>query len=132
MFTRVFRIITIVSMLVLILVTFAVPFTTANAASTLTMLGADVGSLQRAEDLGQKFFNASGAQQDPLDILKGIGVNYIRLRIWNNPASGYNNQTKVLAFAKIVKAKGLKLMIDFHYRSEERRVGKECRSRWSP
>src|ERR1041385_4888399 len=115
MFTRVFRIITIVSMLVLILVTFAVPFTTANAASTLTMLGADVGSLQRAEDLGQKFFNASGAQQDPLDILKGIGVNYIRLRIWNNPASGYNNQTKVLAFAKIVKAKGLKLMIDFHY-----------------
>ena len=27
-----------------------------------------------------------------------------------------------------------KLMVDFHgtYRSEERRVGKECRSRWSP
>ncbi|HVN16882.1 MAG TPA: glycosyl hydrolase 53 family protein [Anaerolineales bacterium] len=86
-----------------------------SAASTLTMLGADVSSLQRAEDLGQKYYNASGTQQDPLQILKGVGVNYIRLRIWNNPASGYNNEAKVLAFAKLVKAAGLKLMIDFHY-----------------
>jgi arabinogalactan endo-1,4-beta-galactosidase len=79
------------------------------------MLGADVSSLQRSEDLGQKYYNASGTQQDPLDILKGVGVNYIRLRIWNNPASGYNNESKVLAFAKTVKGKGLKLMVDFHY-----------------
>jgi arabinogalactan endo-1,4-beta-galactosidase len=50
-----------------------------------------------------------------LQILKDNGVNYIRLRIWVNPANGYNNETKVLAFAKIVKAKGLKLLIDFHY-----------------
>jgi arabinogalactan endo-1,4-beta-galactosidase len=42
-------------------------------------------------------------------------VNYVRLRIWNNPASGYNNEAKVLAYAKTVKAKGLKLLIDFHY-----------------
>ncbi len=86
-----------------------------SAASTLTMLGADVSSLQRALDLGQKFYNASGVQQDPLDILKGVGVNYIRLRIWNNPSSGYNNEAKILSYAKTVKAKGLKLMIDFHY-----------------
>lgn len=87
----------------------------ASAASTLSMLGADVSSVQRALELGQKFYNASGTQQDPLDILKGVGVNYIRLRIWNNPGSGYNNKAKVLAYAKTVKAKGLKLMIDFHY-----------------
>jgi arabinogalactan endo-1,4-beta-galactosidase len=79
------------------------------------MLGADVSSLQRSVDLGQKYYNASGTQQDALDILKNIGVNYIRLRIWNNPASGYNNEAKVLAYAKTVKAKGLKLMVDFHY-----------------
>ena len=24
------------------------------------------------------------------------------------------------------------MKVSFHYRSEERRVGKECRSRWSP
>ncbi len=86
-----------------------------SAASTLSMLGADVSSVQRAEDLGQKYYNASGTQQDPLQILKGVGVNYIRLRIWNNPVSGYNNETKVLAFSRLVKSAGLKLMIDFHY-----------------
>src|SRR5215472_9987328 len=84
-------------------------------ASTLTMLGADVSSLQRAEDLGAKFYNASGTAQDPLDIMKSLGMNYVRLRVWNSPASGYDNRSKVLAFAKVVKAKGLKLMIDFHY-----------------
>jgi arabinogalactan endo-1,4-beta-galactosidase len=88
--------------------------TPAHAAS-LTMLGADVSSLQRSEDLGAKYFNASGAQQDPLSILEGVGVNYIRLRVWVNPVSGYNNEARVLAFAKTVKSKGLKLMIDFHY-----------------
>jgi arabinogalactan endo-1,4-beta-galactosidase len=89
--------------------------TPAHAASSLSMLGADVSSLQRAEDLGAKYYYANGTQGDPLQILKDNGVNYIRLRIWVNPASGYNNETKVLAFAKQVKAKGLKLLIDFHY-----------------
>jgi arabinogalactan endo-1,4-beta-galactosidase len=87
----------------------------ANAAGTLTMLGADVSTLQRSNDLGLPYYNASGAPQDALDILQAHGVNYARLRVWNNPASGYNNAAKVLAYAKTVKAKGLKLLIDFHY-----------------
>lgn len=89
--------------------------TAAPLAASLTMLGADVSSLQRSLDLGAAYYNASGTQQDPLDILKALGVNYVRLRIWNSPASGYNNKAKVLAYAQTVKAKGLKLMIDFHY-----------------
>ncbi|GAA2358792.1 glycoside hydrolase family 53 protein [Dactylosporangium salmoneum] len=84
-------------------------------AATITMRGADVSSLQRSLDLGAKYYNASGTAADPLDILKGVGVNYVRLRIWNNPASGYNNLAKVLVQAKAAKAKGLQLMIDFHY-----------------
>src|SRR4051794_1866475 len=87
----------------------------ASAANSLTMLGADVSTAQRALDLGAKYFDANGAARDPLDVLKGRGVNYVRLRIWNNPASGYNNKAKVLAYARTVKAKGLKLLIDFHY-----------------
>ena len=89
--------------------------TPASAASRLTMLGADVSSLQRSEALGAKYYYANGKQGDPLQILKDNGVNYIRLRIWVNPKSGYNNESKVLQFAKSVKAKGLKLLIDFHY-----------------
>jgi len=50
-----------------------------------------------------------------LQILKSAGMNYVRLRVWVNPASGYNNQAKVVAFGKQVKAAGLKLLVDFHY-----------------
>ncbi|MEV7738621.1 glycosyl hydrolase 53 family protein [Streptomyces sp. NPDC088921] len=89
--------------------------TSASAAGSLTMLGADVSTAQRALDLGAKYYDASGTTKDPLDILKGLGVNYVRLRVWNNPASGYNNKAKVLSYAKQVKAKGLKLLVDFHY-----------------
>ncbi|WP_197030137.1 glycosyl hydrolase 53 family protein [Cellulomonas sp. URHE0023] len=87
----------------------------AQAANSLTMLGADVSSLQRSLDLGVKYYNASGAQANPLDTLKTAGMNYARLRVWNNPASGYNNQAKLLTDAKTVKGKGLKLMVDLHY-----------------
>jgi arabinogalactan endo-1,4-beta-galactosidase len=85
------------------------------SAAPLTMLGADVSTLQRAYDVGARYYDASGAERHALDILKGVGVNYVRLRIWNNPAGGYNNKAKVLAFAKTVKERGLKLMVDFHY-----------------
>ncbi|GAB3863424.1 arabinogalactan endo-beta-1,4-galactanase [Dactylosporangium cerinum] len=91
------------------------PAAPATAATTLTMRGADVSSLQRSLDLGAKYYTAAGTAADPLDVLKGAGVNYARLRIWNNPASGYNNLAKVLIDAKRVKAKGLALMVDFHY-----------------
>lgn len=83
--------------------------------SSLSIRGADVSSLQRALDLGQKYYYANGSQGHPLDILKSVGVNYIRLRVWVNPASGYNDKDNVVAFAQVVKSKGLKLMIDFHY-----------------
>jgi len=85
------------------------------SAATLSMLGADVSSVQRTLDLGGRYFSANGTQGDPLDILKSAGLNYVRLRVWNNPASGYNNAAKVLAYARAVKAKGLRLLIDFHY-----------------
>src|SRR5690348_1548606 len=118
MATRLFRLSLV--LLVTFMATLAVlidttSLTPAHAASSLSMLGADVSSLQRAEDLGAKYYYANGTQGDPLQILKDNGVNYVRLRIWVNPASGYNNESKVLAFAKTVKAKGLKLLIDFHY-----------------
>jgi arabinogalactan endo-1,4-beta-galactosidase len=81
----------------------------------MTMLGADVSSVKRAQDLGASYFDAAGVKKDPLDILKAKGMNYVRLRVWNNPASGYNNKSKVLAYATTVKSKGLKLLVDFHY-----------------
>lgn len=81
----------------------------------LTIKGADVSSLQRALDLGQVYYNVSGVQEHPLDILQSVGVNYIRLRVWVNPVSGYNNMSKVVAFAPLIKSRGMKLLIDLHY-----------------
>jgi arabinogalactan endo-1,4-beta-galactosidase len=89
--------------------------TSASAATSLSMRGADLSTAQRAADLGARYYDASGNARDPLDILKDVGVNYVRLRVWNNPASGYNNKAKVLQYARTVKAKGLKLLVDFHY-----------------
>jgi arabinogalactan endo-1,4-beta-galactosidase len=99
----------------------------AAAATTLTMLGADVSSLQRSQDLGAVYYNASGTAQNALDILKAKGVNYVRLRIWNNPASGYNNKAKVLQQAAAAKAKGLKVLIDFHYSDSWADPGKQAK-----
>lgn len=87
----------------------------ARAASTLAIHGADLSTLQRAQDLGAKYYTTGGTQGDPLLILKSAGMNYVRLRVWVNPASGYNDAARVVAFAKQVKADGLKLLVDFHY-----------------
>ncbi|MFI9006020.1 arabinogalactan endo-beta-1,4-galactanase [Actinosynnema sp. NPDC053489] len=115
----------------LALATAALPLTTltpaVSAAGTLSMLGADVSTAQRALDLGARYYDASGTAHDPLDILKGVGVNYVRLRVWNNPRSGYNNKDKVLRYARAVKARGLKLLVDFHYSDTWADPGKQAK-----
>lgn len=93
----------------------------------MSMLGADVSSVQRSLALGASYYDANGVKKDPLEILKGAGANYVRLRVWNNPASGYNNKSKVLAYAKTVKAKGMKLLIDLHYSDTWADPGKQSK-----
>lgn len=86
------------------------------------MIGADISFLPQLEERGMKFTD-KGVEKDAVLILKEHGFNYIRLRIFNEPArdSGYSPQkgfcdlehTKQMA--KRVKAAGLKLLLDFHY-----------------
>jgi arabinogalactan endo-1,4-beta-galactosidase len=102
------------------------------SVASFSMLGADVSTSQRALDLGATYYDANGAARDPLDILASAGVNYVRLRIWNNPRSGYNNKDKVLQYPRAVKAKGLQLMIDFHYSDSWADPGKQTKpAAWS-
>lgn len=77
--------------------------------------GADVSWLTQMESAGIKFYNSSGTEQDCLLILKNLGLNAIRLRVWVNPASGWCNKPDVLAKAIRANNLGLKVMIDFHY-----------------
>ncbi|MGN0142192.1 MAG: arabinogalactan endo-beta-1,4-galactanase [Roseburia sp.] len=84
------------------------------------IMGADISSLQAMEDCGAKYFDIDGKQKDAIEILKEHGVNYIRLRIWNNPTTSFDrgdycNLENTLLMAKRVKEAGLKLLLDFHY-----------------
>src|SRR3989475_4934140 len=47
-------------------------------------------------------------------------------------ASAYSNYLRMQAFARPDETHTLYVLVRFLPRSEERRVGKECRSRWSP
>jgi len=100
---------------------------TPAGAEPLSMRGADVSSLQRSLDLGARYYDAQGNQGNPLDILEDVGVDYIRLRVWNDPASGYNDAEKVLAFAREVKSRGLRLLVDFHYSDTWADPGKQTK-----
>jgi beta-galactosidase len=86
------------------------------------MLGADISFLPQLEARGIKFTD-KGRQQDAITILKDHGINYIRLRIFNEPANdsgyapgkGWCDLAHTLAMAKRVKAAGMKFLLDFHY-----------------
>ena len=77
--------------------------------------GADIGWLSQMEANGVKFYSANGTQMDCIALLKSLGVNSIRLRVWVNPSAGYCNKADVLAMAMRAKNAGMRIMIDFHY-----------------
>ncbi|MBL0181767.1 MAG: glycosyl hydrolase 53 family protein [Chitinophagaceae bacterium] len=87
------------------------------------MLGADISHLPELESRGMKFYDIDGTEKDVFKILKDHGLNYIRLRIFNDPArdSGYSPKkgfcdlAHTLQMAKRAKAAGMKLLLDFHY-----------------
>lgn len=93
------------------------------------VLGADLGWVSQLESRGIKWVDEGGRQIDPLQAVKDMGTNTVRLRVFVNPPEeafwqkkngtvcmlGYADAGSVLEMAKRVKAKGLQLMIDFHY-----------------
>ncbi|MDI3320453.1 glycoside hydrolase family 53 protein [Pinibacter soli] len=77
--------------------------------------GADVSWVTEMEASGRKFYNSAGTQMECMALLKSLGVNTIRLRVWVNPTSSWNNAADVVAKAIRAKNLGLRIMIDFHY-----------------
>ncbi|TYP78097.1 glycosyl hydrolase 53 family protein [Paenibacillus methanolicus] len=91
--------------------------------------GVDISTLTAIEDNGGRYFDENGTERDLLDILKDRGVNYVRLRQWNNPtkSDGYNDLDDVVRMAARVKAKGMKLLVDFHYSDDWAHPGQQVR-----
>ncbi|MFI2614820.1 arabinogalactan endo-beta-1,4-galactanase [Streptomyces sp. NPDC018584] len=91
----------------------------------LAVKGGDVSTLAKNEAHGATYRYADGASGDALAILGSAGMNYARLKVWVNPADGYNDKAKVLATAKRAKARGMKLLVDFHYSDSWADPGKQ-------
>ena len=77
--------------------------------------GADISWASEMEAGGKTFKKQDGSKADILDVLKDVGVNAIRLRVWVNPSGGWSGKDDVVKMAKRVQAAGLPLMVDFHY-----------------
>ena len=92
--------------------------------------GMDISSVKQLYDNGQKFYNSDGVEESLFYILKDAGVNWIRLRLWNDPSDEYteDGETKTFQYgggncgldnvrwmAHEAKAAGLKVLLNFHY-----------------
>ncbi|MEQ0558211.1 glycosyl hydrolase 53 family protein [Amycolatopsis sp. NEAU-NG30] len=99
---------------------------TANAAAAF-FKGADISWAPQMEAHGYIWKNAAGQSQDLLTILKGYGINAIRLRTFVNPpsdpANGHCSITEVAAFAKRVRDAGMAIMLDYMFGDTWNSVG---------
>ncbi len=78
--------------------------------------GADVSWLSQQESWGTYYCNRAGKRADLLDILKDdFGINAVRFRVWVNPSGGWSGKQDVINLSKRAHAKGMKIMISFHY-----------------
>ena len=96
------------------------------------MRGVDASEVKALEECGIKFYDSDNTEKDVFEIFANHGVNWVRLRIWNDytvamdstygnlgsaywAPYGWNNLSRTIAMAKRAKAHGLKILLDFHY-----------------
>ena len=85
--------------------------------------GMDASSVLVEEKSGVKYYNEAGEEQDVFMTLAQAGVNYIRLRVWNDPydaeghgyGGGNNDLATAIELGKRATQYGMKVSIDFHY-----------------
>lgn len=87
------------------------------------MKGMDISSVLALEAAGVKYYNEKGEEEDLFKILADSGVNYIRVRVWNDPfdadGNGYGggncDVNTAIEIGKRAADYGMKLLVDFHY-----------------
>jgi arabinogalactan endo-1,4-beta-galactosidase len=77
-------------------------------------LGADLSFTPQELAAGAQF-TYRGQQQSPVTIMRENGANYVRMRLWVNPPTGYNDLSVDLALARQVRAAGMKIYLDVMY-----------------
>lgn len=87
--------------------------------------GADISWLTEMEASGKKFYNTKGSEQDCMTLLRDLGTNSVRIRVWVDPADGWSGKQDVLVKAWRAKKLGERIMIDFHYSDSWADPGKQ-------
>ena len=85
--------------------------------------GMDVSSVISLESSGVSYKAFDGKTEDLFKILADNGVNYIRVRVWNNPydqngrgyGGGNSDVEKACQIGQRAARYGMKLLVDFHY-----------------
>lgn len=87
------------------------------ALSVVFAKGADISWVTELEVKGHKFYNALGEQRECTALMKELGLNAVRLRVWVDPQKHDNwcNKADMLVKARRAKELGMDVMIDFHY-----------------
>lgn len=78
-------------------------------------LGADISWETEMLAKGYTFANTKGESRECAALMRELGLNAVRLRVWVNPSDGYCNKEDVLVKAKKASEQGMDIMIDFHY-----------------
>lgn len=89
--------------------------------------GADISWITQMEASNRKFYTAAGVEMEGFALMKSLGMNSIRLRVWVNPNPAYNGTADVLAKAVRAKNLGMRVMIDFHYSDSWADPGKQTK-----
>ena len=87
--------------------------------------GADISWVTEMESKGYRFQSADGRDMECTALMKSLGMNSIRLRVWVNPKDKWCNAEDVLVKAKRASQLGMRLMIDFHYSDSWADPGKQ-------
>lgn len=87
------------------------------------IMGADISSIVEVLKRGGKFYDSEGRRTSIFKLLRDAGVNYIRIRLWNDPKApdgtpygGGNNDLEVAKrIGRLARAFGMKILLNFHY-----------------
>lgn len=91
--------------------------------SDSTIRGIDISSYTALKKAGVKYYDNEGKEASLLKVLSDNGVNYIRIRIWNDPynekgetyGGGSNDVKAGLEIAKEAAKYNIKVLSGFHY-----------------
>ena len=78
-------------------------------------LGADISWTPELESKGIVNYTVDGTPMENTALMKHLGLNAVRLRVWVNSVNGFNTPQNVLDMALRAQKLGMAIMIDFHY-----------------